>query len=91
MANGTRYPATAYDREPGGWEVTSRDISQIKVAQELAASLAHGSPLRGGPLRKQLPDGSMGAEDGSALSIVWGMAEQEDGSRSVLGWYESSR
>jgi hypothetical protein len=91
MADGTRYPATAYDRDLNDWEVTDRDLSQIEVAKELAHSLSHGIPLRGGPLRKQLPDGTEGGEDGSVISIVWGSNEYDDGSRTVLGWYETSR
>lgn len=90
MENGKRYPAVAYDVE-GEWDVVSREITQIEVASELAGCLAWGLPAQGGPLRKQLPDGSVGAEDGSALSVVWSSTLREDGTRRVLGWYESSR
>lgn len=90
-----RYPATAYDREmPDGadsWKLTERDVNQMQVATELAHALHNGIPLRGGPLPPQRIDGTMGTEDGTAISIVWGSNEYEDGSRRVLGWYESSR
>ena len=86
-----RYPGTAYDRDSEGWTVTSRDVSQMQIASELAHSLHHGIPLRGGPLPPQRIDGTVGVENGSVISIVWDSSEQEDGSRTVLGWYESSR
>jgi hypothetical protein len=88
---GERYPATAYDRGLDDWSVTSREISQIKVAEELAHSLAHGIPLRGGPLPPQQEDGSVGPDDGSAVSIIWGSFLHEDGTRRVLGWFVTGR
>lgn len=91
MTNGTRYPATAYDKNLNDWEVTDRDLSQVHVAEELANALSHGLALRGGPLRKQLPDGTEGGEGGSVISVVWGSTEYDDGSRTVLGWYETGR
>jgi hypothetical protein len=92
MTETKRYPATAHDVD-NGWEggIHTRDLSQIDVARELAGSLAHGLPLRGGPLTKQLPDGSEGKEDGTVVSIVWASSEYDDGSRRVLGWYETGR
>jgi len=87
-----RYPATAYDVD-NGWEsgVHKRNIPQTEIARELAHALAQGIPLRGGPLTKQLPDGTEGKEDGSAVSIVWASSDYDDGSKRVLGWYESGR
>lgn len=91
MTNRKRYPAVAYDRDTDGWEVTSRDVSQIQVATELAHSISNGIPCQGGPLPPQRADGTIGMSDGTSLSIVWGSAVQDDGSRTVLGWYECSR
>lgn len=91
MANTSqRYPATSYDRDLTSWDVSSAPISQAKIGAELANTLAFGIPVQGGPLREQLPDGKDGKEFG-AVSIVWSQAVQEDGSRKVLGWYESGR
>ena len=86
-----RYPATAYDKNLNDWEVTDRPVSQMDVASELLNALEHGLALRGGPLRRQLPDGSDGGEDGTVISIAWGSTEYDDGSRTVLGWYECGR
>lgn len=90
MENGGRYPATAYDRDINNWTVVSAPISQIKIASEVATCVRTGIPTFGGPLRQQLPDGSDGEEIG-AVSVVWSRVEQDDGSRKVLGWYESGR
>lgn len=92
MTDAGRYPAVAYDRviDGDGWEVASREIGQIEIGSELLPSVNLGLPVRGGPLRAQLPDGSQGQEDG-AVSIVWSRVLHDDGSRKVLGWYESSR
>lgn len=86
-----RYPAVAYDRDDEWEGLIRRDISQIDVAKELAHSLASGVPLRGGPLPPQQEDGSVGPDDGSAVSIVWASSEYDDGTRRVLGWYETGR
>jgi hypothetical protein len=88
---GNRYPAVAYDRDNEWDDLIRRDISQIDVARELAHSLAEGIPLRGGPLLSQREDGSVGPHDGSAVSIVWASSEYDDGTRRVLGWYETGR
>lgn len=85
-----RYPATSYDRDLTSWEVKAEPISQAKIGSELASTLAFGIPVQGGPLREQLPDGRDGKEFG-AVSIVWSQAVQDDGSRTVLGWYETGR
>lgn len=90
MVNAGRYPAVSYDRDLTSWEVTAAPISQAKIGAELANTLAFGIPVQGGPLRKQQADGSDGPEFG-AVSVVWSQASQEDGSRTVLGWYESGR
>lgn len=71
--------------------MTSRDVSQMQIASELAHTVHHGIPLRGGPLPPQRIDGTTGVEDGTVISIAWGSNEYDDGSRRVLGWYESSR
>lgn len=89
--DGNRYPAKAFDRDLNDWEVTDRDLSQIHVAEELVNALNHGLALRGGPLVKQPADGGEGREDGSVVSVVWGSVEHDDGSRRLLGWYETSR
>lgn len=87
-----RYPATEYDRDVNKpWSVNARPVSQIRIGTDLAHAVAHGLTVRGGPLTEQLDDGSQGAESGSVLSVVWGSSEREDGTRRVLGWYESSR
>lgn len=91
MVNSERYPAKAYDRDLNDWEVTERDLSQIHVAEEIANALSYGLALRGGPLVKQPADGGEGREDGSVVSVVWGSIEREDGSRRLLGWYETGR
>jgi hypothetical protein len=93
MTEQIRYPAKAYDRDldPDQWKVLERNISQITIGEELAHSVREGFHIGGGPLRTQLPDGSVGAEDGTAVSIVWGRLLRPDGSRTLLGWYESSR
>lgn len=91
MTDTGRYPAVAYEREiDEGWNVSRRDLGQIEIGAELMSSVNLGLPVQGGPLRTQLPDGSQGQEDG-AVSIVWSRMRQDDGSRKVLAWYESSR
>lgn len=91
MTGPNRYPAVAYDRDDEWEGLVRREISQLDVARELAHSLACGIPLRGGPLPPQQEDGSVGPDDGSAVSIVWASSEYDDGTRRVLGWYESRR
>ena len=90
-----RYPTTAYDREmpdgPDSWELTVRDIPPIEIGRELLDASNSGLGVHGGPLRKQLPDGSQGPEDGTAVTVIWGSNTYADGTRRVLGWYESSR
>lgn len=88
---GNRYPAVAYDRDNEWDDLIRRDISQIDVARELAHSVRSGLVVRGGPLTRQLPDGSEGAEGDMAVSVVWATSERDDGSRMILGWYESDR
>lgn len=91
MAEGrNRYPAVSYDRNIDTWEVKAAPIDQIRIGAELVPCVQVGMAVRGGPLRMQLPDGSSGREVG-AVSIVWGATEYEDGTRTVLGWYESGR
>lgn len=84
------YPAISYDRNVGTWEVGAEPIDQVRIGAELVSCLWVGLAVRGGSLRAQLSDGSSGREVG-AVSIVWGATEYEDGSRTVLGWYELSR
>lgn len=93
MENGERYPARAFDKDLEHWGERPhvRDISQIDIGRELAHSVRSGLVVRGGPLTRQLPDGSEGAEGDMAVSVVWATSERDDGSRMVLGWYESSR
>lgn len=87
-----RYPATAYDKDASDWDnFHGREISQQNIARELAHSVSFGLPVHGGRLTTQLPDGTEGPEDGSAVSTVWASTVKEDGSRVLLGWYESSR
>lgn len=90
MVNIDRYPATSYDKLNEDWEVRAEPISQIRIAAEVAACVSQGMAVRGGPLREQFPDGASGREIGG-LSIIWSQIEQGDGSRTVLGWYESGR
>jgi hypothetical protein len=90
MTGSIRYPATSYDKLNEEWEVRAEPITQIRIASELAPCVSAGMAVRGGPLRAQFPDGSSGREIG-AVSIVWSQTEQDDGSRTVLGWYESGR
>jgi hypothetical protein len=87
---GERYPATSYDKVSEDWEVREESITQVRVASQVASCVRAGMAVRGGPLRGQLPDGSDGQEIGG-LSIVWSRTERDDGSRTVLGWYESGR
>jgi hypothetical protein len=91
MADGSnRYPAMSYDKLNEDWGVRAEPITQLRIASELAPCVSAGMTVRGGPLRAQLSDGSSGREIG-AVSIVWSQTQQDDGSRNVLGWYESGR
>lgn len=91
MANTAgRYPATDYTRDLHDWTVTAEGISQQEIPRKMDAMSRNGNLVLSGPLREQLPDGRDGEEFG-AVSIVWGQAVQKDGSRKILGWYETGR
>lgn len=85
-----RYPATDYTRDLHDWTVTAEEIPQQTIPRKIAAMSGNGNMVSSGPLIEQLPDGSDGEVIG-AVSVVWSQAVQEDGSRKVLGWYESGR
>lgn len=90
MESEERYPAKAYDRYPDDWSVRERAITQGDIPKELMHAVSFDLPWFSGPLTEQLPDGSDGPEFG-ALSVVWGSTVRDDGTRTVLGWYESGR
>jgi hypothetical protein len=76
----SRYEAREYSPEVNG-PVIFRVMPQLDVPRRLLFDMREGREVRSGPVRSE-----QGVE--SVLTIIWGGAVREDGTRKVLAWYE---
>jgi hypothetical protein len=75
-----RYEAREYSPEVNG-PVTFRVVPQLDVPRRLLFDMREGREVLSGPVR-----GEQGVD--SVITIIWGGAVREDGTRKVLAWYE---
>ncbi len=86
----TRNMYQVYDRALNDWTVTERTVPRAEVATGMLHCLERGLFMRGSTQNMQAPDGSVDHDRDVTVVVAWSSVDRENGSRTVLGWYETA-